>query len=108
MLQSIKTMGRVEMKMLHEIEKRLKKYKPTLREKYKVKRIGIFGSYVRGEETRTSDVDILVELYEPIGWKFVDLKEFLEEILEKNVDLVTVKALKPQLTDVILKEVIYA
>ena len=108
MLQSIKTMGRVEMKTLHEIEKRLKSHKPTLREKYKVKRIGIFGSYVRGEETRTSDVDILVELYEPIGWEFVDLKEFLEKILEKNVDLVTVKALKPQLTDVILKEVIYA
>ena len=97
-----------EMKAKEEIEETLKKFKPFLREKFKVKEIGIFGSYVRGEESEESDVDILVEFYEPIGWEFVDFREFLEEILGKEVDLVTVKALKPQLKDKILKEVVYA
>jgi len=95
------------MKALREIEETLKIYKPFLKEEFKVKEIGIFGSYSRGEESEKSDVDILVEFYEPIGWEIFDLKEFLEEILGKEVDLVTVKALKPQLKDRILKEVVY-
>ncbi len=96
------------MKTREEIEETLKRLKPFLREKFKVKEIGIFGSYVRGEESEESDVDILVEFYEPIGWEFIDFKEFLEGILGKGVDLVTVRALKPQLRDKILKEVVYA
>lgn len=91
-----------------KLEETLKEYKPLLKEKFKVKEIGIFGSYARGEESKKSDVDILVDFYEPIGWEFIDLKEFLEEILGKEVDLVTVGALKPQLRDKILDEVIYA
>ena len=90
-----------------EIESKLKKYKAVLQEKYKVEKIGIFGSYARGEESGKSDVDILVEFYEPVGWEFIDLKDFLEAILDKNVDLVTPGALKPQLKDRILNEVIY-
>ena len=48
------------MKNLTDIEEILRKHKPLLREKYKVKEIGIFGSYVRGEQSETSDIDILV------------------------------------------------
>ncbi len=96
------------MKKQNQIEEKLKRYKPFLKEEFKVKEIGVFGSYVRGEESKESDVDILVEFYKPIGWEFIDLKEFLEGILGKRVDLVTVKALKPQLKDNILKEVVYA
>ncbi len=96
------------MKTRKELEETLKKHKPFLGEKFKVKNIGIFGSYIRGEESEKSDVDVLVEFYAPIGWKFVDLKEFLKEILGKEIDLVTVRALKPQLKDKILKEVVYA
>lgn len=95
------------MKTVHEIRKTLAKHKTALKERFNVRRIGIFGSYVRGTETRTSDIDILVDLYEPIGWEFIDLKEFLEKVLGMNVDLVTTKALKPQLRDVILREVVY-
>jgi len=91
-----------------EIKEVLKKSKSILREKFKVKRIGFFGSYVRGEESEASDVDILVEFYKPIGWEFIDLKEFLKDILGRDVDLVTVKALKPNIKDKILKEVVYA
>lgn len=96
------------MKTRKKVEETLKRYKPLLMEQFKVKEIGIFGSYIRGEESEKSDVDILVEFYDPIGWEFIDLKEFLEEILGKKVDLVTVRALKPQLKDKILKEVVYA
>ena len=85
------------MKTREEIEEALERCKPFLREKYKVKEIGIFGSYARGEEAEESDVDILVEFYEPVGWEFIDFKEFLEEMLDKEVDLVTTGALKPQL-----------
>ncbi len=94
--------------MQKEIEQTLRKYKPFLRKKFKVKRIGIFGSFARGEESEKSDIDILVEFYDPIGWEFFDLKEFLEKILGRQVDLVTVGALKPHLKDKILKEAIYA
>lgn len=96
------------MKTREEIEGTLKRFKPMLREKFKVKEIGFFGSYVRGEESETSDVDVLVDFLEPIGWEYIDFKEFLEEILGMEVDLVTVKALKPQLKEKILKEVVYA
>jgi len=96
------------MKTREEIKEILKKYKPFLKKKFKVKNIGIFGSYVREEESEKSDIDILVEFYVPIGWEFIDLKEFLEKILGKKVDLVTVNALKPQLKDSILREVVFA
>ncbi len=96
------------MKAQDGIKETLKRFKPILREKFKVKEIGIFGSFARGEQSDESDVDILVEFSEPIGWEFIDVKDFLEEILGKEVDLVTVRALKPQLKDKILKEVIFA
>lgn len=66
----------------------LKTIKPLLKEKYGVVDIGVFGSYARGEETEGSDLDILVELAEPIGWDVVDLKTELETFLGKHVDLV--------------------
>jgi predicted nucleotidyltransferase len=95
------------MKPQDGIRQTLKKFKPILKDRFKVKEIGIFGSYVRGEESEESDIDILVEFSEPIGWEFIDVKEFLEEILGREVDLVTVKALKPQIKESIMKEVVY-
>jgi predicted nucleotidyltransferase len=87
----------------------IKKNKKEIEGKYKVREIGIFGSYVRGEELKGgSDIDILVEFKEPIGlFKFLDLEEYLENLLGKKVDLVSKKALKPQIGKQILKEVIY-
>ncbi|MEE9151927.1 MAG: nucleotidyltransferase family protein [Thermoplasmata archaeon] len=96
------------MKTLNDIKSALKDHKAELEDRFKVKKIAIFGSYVWEEEANTSDVDILVDLNEPIGWEIIDLKEFLEEILGIEVDLVTVKALKPELSDIILKEAVYA
>jgi len=92
---------------LEEIENLIRSEKDILSEQYKVRRIGIFGSFVRGQAGRRSDVDILVELSEPIGWELIDLKEHLEELLGCRVDLVTLKALKPSLRATILNEVVY-
>lgn len=79
-----------------------------LQTKYNVKTIGVFGSVSRGEEKKSSDVDILVEFSEPVGFfKFIELEEFLGELIGKKVDLVTKKALKPTIGREILKEVVY-
>ena len=95
------------MKTLDDIEQKLKQNKSYLREQYKVKEIGVFGSYIHGEESEDSDVDILVEFEETIGWEFIDLKEYIESLLDRKVDIVTVSALKKQLKNEILQEVIY-
>lgn len=90
-----------------DIEKVLKKSKPLLAEQYKVKDIGVFGSYVRGEQKETSDLDVLVEFNDRIGFfKFLELEEYLQELLQVNVDLVSRKALKPRIGQYILKEVV--
>ena len=90
-----------------ELKEKLKKLKPILEKEYKVKTIGLFGSFAKNKANEDSDVDILVQFSEDIGWEFVDLKQFLEENLEREVDLVTVEALKPELKEEILRDVIY-
>ncbi|MCL5986326.1 MAG: nucleotidyltransferase family protein [Actinobacteria bacterium] len=94
------------MKNFDEIKLILIEHKKDLSKKFKVKDIGIFGSYIRGEQKKISDVDILVDFFEPIGWEFVDLNNYLEQILGIKVDLVTPGALKQQMKDKILKELV--
>jgi predicted nucleotidyltransferase len=88
----------------------LRKNEAIIKDKYGVKRIGVFGSFARGEEREGSDIDILVEFTE--GQKtfdnYMDLKYFLQDLFGRDVDLVTAQALKPQLKEDILHEVIYA
>ena len=99
------------MKTINKIKKQLETLKPVLKEKYQVETLGIFGSYTRGEQTKKSDADILVEFSEDahIGFfKFLELEEFLTQKLGVKVDLVTKNALKPRMKDQILKETIYA
>ncbi|NWF77935.1 MAG: nucleotidyltransferase family protein [Chloroflexi bacterium] len=96
------------MKTLDEIKSILARHKKELADRYKVKEIGIFGSYVKGEERRKSDVDILVEFEEPIGlFKFMDLERHLTELVGERVDLVMKTALKPRIGRRILEEVKY-
>lgn len=83
-------------------------HRATLRDKYHVKEIGIFGSVARGEQTAASDVDVLVEFSEPVGFfSFLDLEDFLSHALGKKVDLVTKRALKPAVRDQILNDAVY-
>ncbi len=90
-----------------DIEYRLKKLKPVLQKKFKVKSIGYFGSQANNTATGNSDIDLLVEFSEPPGWEFLQLKFFLEKHLKKPVDLVTNRALKKPLKKTILNEVKY-
>jgi len=92
---------------LGEIMKTLSSQKQVLVERFKVREIGVFGSYVRGEQEELSDIDILVEFSEPVGWEFIDLLEYLEDFLGLKVDLVTPDALRPQFKERILREVAY-
>lgn len=97
------------MKNLKKIKEILTKHKEELREKYKVKEIGIFGSYVRKEANTKSDIDILVEFEDVIDFfGFLELEEYLSKILKIKVDLVMKKVLKPAIGESIMKEVIYA
>jgi len=96
------------MKALQGIRNILAEHKEELREKYKVKEIGIFGSFIKRKRGKRSDVDILVEFEEPIGlFKFMDLEEYLGKLLGTKVDLVSKGALKPRIGEYILKEVVY-
>jgi hypothetical protein len=91
-----------------EIKQVLSQNKEQLLRDYRVKEIGIFGSFVRNEQKRNSDLDILVEFEEPIGlFKFMDLEEYLKKLLGIKVDLVSKKALKPYIGKYILEEVVY-
>ena len=90
---------------MEKVESLIKSHMDELSTRFHVRNIGVFGSFSRGEETGSSDVDILVEFSEPVGWEFFDLKEYLEGILGRPVDLVTRNALKRQIKDSILEEV---
>ena len=92
---------------LKKIESILREQKDYLKNQFYVEKIGVFGSYSRAEETPESDIDIYIEFNGPIGWKYFILKEFLEKILNKKVDLATKNALRPQMKDKVLHEVIY-
>ncbi|MFA4935037.1 MAG: nucleotidyltransferase family protein [Candidatus Methanoperedens sp.] len=94
-------------KTLEEILNALKKRKRVLEEKYKVKEIGVFGSYVRGEQTEKSDVDILVDFYElPDVFDLLKLERSLRGILKCRVDVVRKQAIRRELRDQILSEAI--
>lgn len=81
---------------------------PLIRARYHVRQLGVFGSVARDEQTEDSDVDILVEFDSPIGFfEFVRLENQLSKMLNKKVDLVSKKALKPSIREDILNETIY-
>ncbi|MGK7959384.1 nucleotidyltransferase family protein [Crocosphaera sp.] len=92
-------------KQMYEV---LKQYLSQIKLTYSVKSLGIFGSFVREEATENSDLDILVEFEgEPTFRKYMDLKFFLEDLFERQVDLVIETDIKPQIREQILEEVVY-
>jgi predicted nucleotidyltransferase len=96
------------MKKTENLLSKLEENLPHLRQDYGVKSLGLFGSYLRGEQKSDSDVDILVDFDEPIGLlKFMDLELHLTELLGMKVDLVMKTALKPGIGKHILSEVTY-
>jgi hypothetical protein len=95
---------------LEEIKEILKEHKEEVSRKYKVREIGIFGSFVRGGQRKISDIDILVEFDQrniPGLLKLIEMERYLEKLLRKKVDLVRKGGIRPELRKIILKEVVY-
>jgi hypothetical protein len=86
------------------ILKTLRKHKSEILKQFPVKRLALFGSVVRGEQTAWSDVDILVDVDPSIGLRFVNLAENLQEMLRCKVDLVSRRGIKPSLLKIIEAE----
>lgn len=82
---------------------------PYLKKEFGVKRFGLFGSFARDEQTKTSDIDLLVEFERPIGFfKFIEVEDYLSDRLGAKVDLVTPDALKALIKPRVMKEAVYA
>ncbi len=95
------------MKTLEDISAVLREQQDYLDERYGVRAVGIFGSYVRGEQRAESDVDILVEVIRPISLlDLVGAEIFLSEILEIKVDLVPRRSLREELRETVLREMV--
>jgi predicted nucleotidyltransferase len=98
----------IPMKTLIEIQQILHQKKPILVEKYGVKELGVFGSYVHGKQKNASDLDVLVELKRPIRIDliaFIEMENYLSDLLGIKVDLVMKEDLKPRIGKHILSEV---
>ena len=90
---------------LEEVKNILLQNMEDLEKRFLVKELAIFGSYVRNEQKKESDIDILVEFKEPIGFlKIIELENYLSDLLGVKVDLVTKRALKPIMGKQILQE----
>jgi len=92
-MNSAKSSGKTRKKSeksdeLEKIVATLNENYSLLQQKYKINELSIIGSYARGEQTENSDLDIMVDFEEPIGWEVVDLRDELEELLRLPVDLI--------------------
>lgn len=95
------------MQSLSIIQCQLQLMMPDLITKYHVSELGLFGSVVRADFTPQSDIDIMVDFSQPIGIEFIDLADELESKLNRKVDLVSKKGIKPKYFDAIKSELIY-
>jgi predicted nucleotidyltransferase len=95
------------MKTLDDFKQILSQNKKLLREQYRVTRLGIFGSYARGEQTPESDLDILIDYEQaPTLFQLVELRDYLSKQVGLKVDLVTKNGLKPRMQARVLSEVV--
>jgi len=95
------------MKTVGEIKKVLESRKEELKEKYNIREIGIFGSYVKGDQSGDSDLDVLVDFEEVPGLlQFIEIENYLSDILDVKVDLVMKDSLKPVIGRYILNETV--
>jgi hypothetical protein len=68
---------------------RLRESYPYLMTEYGVKRIGLFGSFARETADETSDIDVVVEFQRPVGFKFIEFVDYLEQMFGREVDVLT-------------------
>lgn len=95
------------MDQLREHVQKLRQHMPELEAAYDVKALGVFGSYVRGDQRKRSDLDLLVEFHQaPSLFKFIALEHYLSDLLGVRVDLVMKDALEPAIGQHILSDVV--
>lgn len=87
-----------------ELAHHLKRLKPELQRKFGVIKIGFFDDYIDTRHTENCEVNILVEFAKPLGWKFFELKGWLENKLRMRIDICTPRSLKPAIKDEILSQ----
>jgi predicted nucleotidyltransferase len=85
----------------------LRQHKSELLRKYPISRIGVFGSYARGEATANSDIDIAVEITGPMGLQFVAMADEIEELFGIKTDVVPKRAIKPKYLAYVEKDIVY-
>ena len=97
------------MKTIEEIKRILLEHKDEIRQKYGIIILGIFGSYARGEQKETSDIDIIVELDRPVGLDFYEFWDYIENLFGTKVDVLTLSALKqkPLLWEKVKENIVY-
>ena len=96
-----------EMYTLDTILEKLRAYKPELQRKYPISRLGVFGSYARGEATENSDIDVAVELSGPMGLNFVAMANEIEELFGIKVDVVPKRSIKSVYLPSVEKDIQY-
>ena len=92
---------------LSDVQKRIGPEKTTIFSRYRIRRLGVFGSCARGDNREGSDVDLLVEFERPAGIEFIDLAEELERCIGAKVDLVSAGGIKPAYFKAIEKDLVY-
>lgn len=95
------------MKTKEEVIAILRTLKPIITDAFNVRTIALFGSYARGEQTETSDVDVVVDVDSSIGLDFIDLADLIEDRLGIATDVIPADGIKPRYREFIAKDLLY-
>ena len=95
------------MDQLSQIKQVLRQLKPELSRRFHVQNLGLFGSVVRDDFSPASDIDIIVDFDRPVGIEFIDLADYIEQRLQKKVDLVSRSGVKHKYFKAIEREIVY-
>lgn len=96
-----------QVKNLDEIVRKINEKKGYLKKTFKIRSIGVFGSFTKGEQNKESDIDIVVEFEETPGFDFFALWDYLEKLLKRKIDLTTRSGIRKEIKKKVLKEVVY-
>ncbi|MCJ7651556.1 MAG: nucleotidyltransferase family protein [Candidatus Lokiarchaeota archaeon] len=88
-----------------EVFDKLRKELSFLKREYKIKKIGVFGSFAKGKPQEESDIDIIVEFETSIGLAFMDLADYLEKLFNRKVDILTPEGIRSIRVEKIAQEI---
>jgi predicted nucleotidyltransferase len=102
------TRRKIKVTSIEEIKEVIEQHRPELRREFHVDKIGVFGSYARGDQKKRSDIDFLVTFDESISlFTLGGLYEYLKEITGTSIDVVPLEDLRPEFSDSVMKDVVY-